>query len=127
MSSFDVVLPERGETPVLVEIPHAGLAIPDSARGLLAADADAIERDADIYVDKLYTGVEARGATVIAARISRYVVDLNRAADDVDAETVTDHPSPRPLQPRGVVWRMTTAGAPALSRRSRSSRSSAAR
>jgi N-formylglutamate amidohydrolase len=117
MSAFDLVVPERGETPVLVEIPHAGLAVPDSVRELLAIGSDAIERDADIYVDKLYTGAEARGATVLCARISRYVVDLNRAADDVDGETVEGLGASRAVQPRGVVWRMTTSGAPALVRR----------
>jgi N-formylglutamate deformylase len=45
---------------------------------------------------------------------SRYVVDLNRAPDDVDLETVFDHPSPRRVQPRGVVWRVTADGKPLL-------------
>ena len=53
---------------------------------------------------------------MLVARVSRYVVDLNRAPDDVDSETVPDHPTPRVGQPRGVVWRSTTDGLPILRR-----------
>lgn len=111
MSPYHTLTMAEGEgTPVLVEVPHAGLAIPDAVQGELSAPRDAILRDADIYVDKLYQRAPAHGASMLVARASRYVVDLNRAADDVDAETVPDHPAPRGVQPRGVVWRMTTDG-----------------
>lgn len=102
--------PEGVGTPVLVEVPHAGLAIPEAVQGELSAPRDAILRDADIYVDKLYDAAPSAGASMLTAHASRYVVDLNRAPDDVDAETVPDHPAPRGVQPRGVVWRMTTDG-----------------
>ena len=99
---------------MLVEVPHAGLAVPELVRQQVVASDWAILRDADPYVDQLYGGAPAEGATLLCANVSRYVVDLNRAPDDVDAETVPDHPSPRAMQPRGVVWRMTTDGRPAL-------------
>lgn len=114
MGFHELTLPQRGATPVLVEIPHAGLAIPEVVVDELRPPADALFRDADIYVDKLYDGAPGRGATLLVARVSRYVVDLNRAPDDVDVETVPDHPAPRGVQPRGVVWRMTTDGRPIL-------------
>ena len=59
-------------------------------------------------------GAPRYGAGLLSARVSRYVVDLNRAPDDVDLETVRDHPAPRRAQPRGVVWRVTTEGRPLL-------------
>ena len=99
---------------MLVEVPHAGLAVPELVRQQVVASDWAILRDADPYVDQLYGGAPTEGATLLCAKVSRYVVDLNRAPDDVDAETVPDHPSPRAMQPRGVVWRMTTDGRPAL-------------
>lgn len=114
MSYFDLTLPSAAETPVLVEVPHAGLAIPDLVRDEIAVTDDAIRRDADIYVDKLYRDAPSRGATLLAANVSRYVVDLNRAPDDVDRAAVPDHPSPRANQPRGVVWSVTTDGRAAL-------------
>ncbi|MAQ17089.1 MAG: N-formylglutamate amidohydrolase [Sandaracinus sp.] len=108
--------PAAEQTPVLVEVPHAGLAIPDAVRGEMTVPREGIARDADIYVDKLYAGAAERGASLLATRVSRYVVDLNRAEDDVDLQTVPDHPAPRGVQPRGVVWRMTTDGRPLLKR-----------
>ncbi|MEM9068112.1 MAG: N-formylglutamate amidohydrolase [Myxococcota bacterium] len=100
----------------MVEIPHAGLAIPERVRDDLNAPRDGIFRDADIYVDKLYANVTDHGASKLEALTSRYVVDLNRAPHDVDLQTVPDHPAPRGVQPRGVVWRMTTDGRPLLRR-----------
>jgi N-formylglutamate deformylase len=116
MGFHALTLPPQGASPVLVEVPHAGLAIPEAVGDELSPPADALVRDADIYVDKLYDEAPAQGATFLVARISRYVVDLNRAPDDVDVETVPDHPAPRGVQPRGVVWRVTTDGRPVLQR-----------
>jgi len=113
---YELTVPERGATPLLVEVPHAGLGIPDTVRDQIIASRWAVLRDADPYVDKLYEGSADEGATTLVSRVSRYVVDLNRAPDDVDVETVPDHPAPRAVQPRGVVWRMTTDGLPALRR-----------
>ncbi len=108
--------PETPRGPLLVEVPHAGLAIPDEVRPELAAPPEGLLRDADIYVDKLYANAAREGASLLVARASRYVVDLNRSADDVDLQTVPDHPSPRSVQPRGVVWRLATDGRPLLRR-----------
>lgn len=102
--------------PVLVEIPHAGLVLPEDVRSQLLTSEGALLRDADIFVDQLYETAPAHGATLLAATISRYVVDLNRAQDDVDAATVSGHPVSSGAQPRGVVWRTTTDGRPILAR-----------
>lgn len=98
----------------MVEVPHAGLTIPDTVAHELNVQPMALKRDADLFVDELYRFAPQAGASLLAARMSRYVVDLNRAADDVDPLTVPDHPAPRNGQPRGVVWRVTTDGTPAL-------------
>ena len=112
---FDLVRPDASsETPVIVEVPHAGLAVPSDVRAQLVVGDAAILRDSDLYVDRLYERAPEHGATLIASGVSRYVVDLNRAPDDVDRQTVRDHPAPRPTQSRGVVWRSTTDGVTAL-------------
>jgi len=114
MSWLALTVPEHGRTPVVVEVPHAGLVIPELVRADILASDESIQRDADLHVDRLYAYAPDVGAALLTARASRYVVDLNRAPDDVDLETVADHPSPRAQQPRGVVWRVTTEGRPAL-------------
>jgi N-formylglutamate deformylase len=116
VESFTLNLPTSAARPVLVEVPHASLIVPDAVKDELAAPEDALLRDADIYVDKLYEHAPSLGATLLCAGVSRYVVDLNRAQDDVDSATVSDHPAPVGAQPRGVVWRATTDGRPVLRR-----------
>jgi N-formylglutamate deformylase len=108
--------PVADATPVLVEVPHAGLVVPAEIVGEMEAPRNARLRDADVYVDRLFAAAPSFGATLLAARYSRFVVDLNRAEDDVDAATVHDHPAPRPSQPRGVVWRLATDGRPLMKR-----------
>jgi N-formylglutamate amidohydrolase len=116
MDGYAFDAPRSGRTPVLVEVPHAGTTIPPALRDELFAPPELILRDADLFVDELYAAAPDRGASLLCARLSRYVVDLNRAPDDVDLETVFDHPAPRRSQPRGVVWRVTADGRPLLAR-----------
>lgn len=117
MAVFELTHPVGGErSPLLVEVPHASTELPDDVRKSIAAPTQGLWRDADIYVDRLYARAPNFGASLLVAQYSRYVVDLNRAADDVDAQTVFDHPSPKHTQPRGVVWRLTTDGVPTLNR-----------
>lgn len=114
MRTFSVHEPDPArETPVVVEVPHAGLEVDPETLATLAAPARAIGRDADLYVDGLYADAPAAGATLLVAHLSRYVVDLNRAETDVDAAVVEG--GPRPLRAlRGVVWRLSSDGAPSL-------------
>ena len=116
MDGFAFQAPRTARTAVLVEVPHAGTVIPEALRQDLIAPEELVLRDADLFVDELYAGAPAQGAALLAARLSRYVVDLNRAPDDVDLETVFDHPAPRRSQPRGVVWRVTADGRPLMQR-----------
>ena len=80
---FRLLSPEVDPLPILVEVPHAGLAIPEALAGELSAPLDSRMRVADLYVDQLCAGVVAAGATLLVANCSRYVVDLNRAEDDL--------------------------------------------
>ena len=70
-----------GGAPLLVSMPHVGTGLPD---GFAARLTDAAQRlpDTDWHVDRLYDFVAALGASVLRARYSRYVIDLNRPPDD---------------------------------------------
>jgi N-formylglutamate deformylase len=110
---FSVIAPTAAETPVIVEIPHAGINVDGPALATLAAPARAIGRDADLWVDELYARAPAHGATMLVAHISRYVVDLNRSEKDVDSETIEGAP-PTARATRGIIWRLTSDGARTL-------------
>lgn len=113
-SVLDFTAPEHGRTPVLVEVPHAGLLIPEALRSEILVGDETLRRDADLFVDELYAQAPTAGAALLTARISRYVVDLNRAPDDVELGHPENASAVRLGQPRGVVWRVTTDGRPAL-------------
>jgi N-formylglutamate amidohydrolase len=104
---FRVVEPQGEETPVIVEVPHAGLHVPPEHAIFLAAPARAIARDADLLVDELYADAPDVGATLLVANVSRYIVDLNRSETDVDSESVEGGPA-HGRMPRGLIWRLTT-------------------
>lgn len=112
-SPFDIIEPHEGDSPVLVEIPHAGLVFDAESLDWTVAPARCFARDADLYVDELFADAPDRGATVVRARMSRYVVDLNRAETDYDADAVRGGPASA-RHPRGVIWRLTSDNMPVL-------------
>jgi N-formylglutamate amidohydrolase len=92
----------RGESPLLVSVPHAGTGLPSDIQQQLLPEARTLP-DTDWYVDELWSGAVGLGAGLLVAQISRYVVDLNRPPDD------------RPLYPgagTGLVPEQTFNGAP---------------
>ena len=77
----DIYAFHRGTTPLLLSIPHDGRALmPGQSSGM--TDIGQAIPDTDWHVRQLYGFAAGMGASVIAANYSRYVVDLNRAADD---------------------------------------------
>ena len=70
-----------GDTPLLVSVPHDGRLIPDAQRVRMTEQGLAIP-DTDWHVAELYGFARDLGASMLVARYSRYVVDLNRPPDD---------------------------------------------
>ncbi len=70
-----------GDTPLLVSVPHDGRLIPEEQRSRMTEAALAIP-DTDWHVAELYGFARDLGASMLVARYSRYVVDLNRPPDD---------------------------------------------
>jgi N-formylglutamate deformylase len=72
---------ERGDAPLLVSIPHLGTDIPGGMTPLYS-DAALTLVDTDWHLDILYAFAREMGATILSAKLSRYVVDLNRPLGD---------------------------------------------
>ncbi|MCL6744719.1 N-formylglutamate deformylase [Kosakonia sp. R1.Fl] len=71
----------QGRLPLLVSMPHPGTQLtPEIASGLTTR-ARRLE-DTDWHIPLLYQPIRELGASVLSANYSRYVVDLNRPADD---------------------------------------------
>jgi N-formylglutamate deformylase len=74
---------KAGSIPILVSMPHAGADIPDDIAARLAPCAQA-KADTDWHLPELYGFLADIGASTIAARWSRYVIDLNRPPEDTN-------------------------------------------
>lgn len=72
----------RGTAPLLVSLPHDGSLIPPAIAARMTASAQRAP-DTDWHVARLYAFARDVGASMLAPRYSRYVVDLNRPPDDV--------------------------------------------
>ncbi|HEY6080121.1 MAG TPA: N-formylglutamate amidohydrolase [Polyangiaceae bacterium] len=110
--SFTLTEARGSEVPVIVEVPHAGLELDAQVLSTLTAPAQSIGRDADLYVDELYADAPDCGATLLTARMSRYVCDLNRSEHDVDRDTVQG--ATGRASPHGLIWRSTTESRAAI-------------
>lgn len=74
---------KAGSIPLLVSMPHVGTDIPDDIAARMAPCA--LERaDTDWHLKELYGFLGEMGASVISARWSRYVIDLNRPPEDTN-------------------------------------------
>jgi N-formylglutamate deformylase len=70
-----------GSIPLLVSMPHAGTDIPDDIFATMEACART-KADTDWHLPELYGFLREMGASTLAARWSRYVIDLNRPPED---------------------------------------------
>ena len=67
----------RGDSPLIVDVPHAGTFVPGELAARLSPAANPLP-DTDWHVDRLYAFAHGAGATVMIATHSRYLIDLNR-------------------------------------------------
>jgi N-formylglutamate amidohydrolase len=72
---------QPGELPLLISVPHDGRELPGDMQ-VRMTDAGLSIPDTDWHVAKLYDFAVDMGANILVANYSRYVVDLNRSADD---------------------------------------------
>jgi len=71
----------RGTAPLFVSLPHDGTELPEDIAARLTQSARRVP-DTDWHVSRLYAFAHEMGASVIVPKYSRYVVDLNRPAND---------------------------------------------
>lgn len=70
-----------GESALLISVPHDGRQLPPELAAQMTEAGLALP-DTDWHVARLYNFAKNIGASLIVARYSRYVVDLNRPAGD---------------------------------------------
>lgn len=92
-AAYSLSLPEPSTIPVLIAVPHAGRAYPAGLVERMRHPGQAALRLEDRHVDALGRAVAAAtGAALLVAEAPRALIDLNRAADDIDWDMVAqDH------------------------------------
>ena len=94
---------------LIVTIPHSGEKIPPEATWLKSLPEEILMCDVDRFVDRLYVpSLEKLGIPFIKTDWHRYVVDLNRIPEDIDAASVEGASHPAGTHPRGYHWCVTT-------------------
>ncbi|MDP2368004.1 N-formylglutamate deformylase [Rhodoferax sp.] len=71
----------RGNTPLLISLPHVGTVIPDALRADMVERAGQVE-DTDWHLESLYAFARTMGASMLVPLHSRYVIDLNRPPEN---------------------------------------------
>jgi len=66
----------RGDSPLVLGLPHTGTEIPDDCLSRLNETGHALA-DTDWHIDRLYAGLVA-DVTIVRMRVHRYVIDVNR-------------------------------------------------
>ncbi|WP_343078849.1 N-formylglutamate deformylase [Ostreiculturibacter nitratireducens] len=66
----------RGDSPVVLGLPHTGTWLPDGIRAKLNPRGKELS-DTDWHIERLYDGL-VPGATTVRATFHRYVIDANR-------------------------------------------------
>jgi N-formylglutamate amidohydrolase len=95
--------------PFFVSVPHSGENVPAEAKWLKNLPDVTLYRDVDRFVDVLYSPTLQRlQIPLIKTDIHRYVVDMNRVPDDIDADSVMGSQNPSGSFTTGYHWVQTT-------------------
>ncbi|MBA4350012.1 MAG: N-formylglutamate amidohydrolase [Rhodobacter sp.] len=112
--AFTLHLPQHRTTPVVFSSPHSGADYPQSFVSQSLLDHHTIRSSEDAFVDQLFSAAPMHGAPLIAARVPRAYIDLNRAADELDPAVIegidrAPH-NPRVSSGLGVIPRVVAGG-----------------
>ncbi|MBI3482630.1 MAG: N-formylglutamate amidohydrolase, partial [Bacteroidetes bacterium] len=69
---------QGNEIPILISVPHCGTEFPDELKEQYNPELIKAPDDTDWFVHQLYDFAPAMGMTMISAKYSRWVIDLNR-------------------------------------------------
>lgn len=75
---FIIIEPKVQKVPMILSVPHCGTEFPEELKDDYNAKMMDSPDDTDWFVHKLYNFASDLGITIIYARYSRWVIDLNR-------------------------------------------------
>ena len=75
---YFLIEPTSEKVPIILSSPHSGVEFPDELNSHFRAELMAQPDDTDWFVHNLYNFAPGLGITIIHAKYSRWVIDLNR-------------------------------------------------
>ncbi|MFO1203351.1 MAG: N-formylglutamate amidohydrolase [Tabrizicola sp.] len=112
--AYVLTRPKARTSPVIFASPHSGRDYPAEFLAQAVLDRRAIRSSEDAFVDELFGMAPEMGAPLLAARVPRAYLDLNRAADELDPgviEGIARAPhNPRISSGLGVIPRVVAGG-----------------
>jgi N-formylglutamate amidohydrolase len=112
--SYHLSLPSRRASCAVFSSPHSGRDYSEAFRQASVLDQAALRSSEDAFVDDLFAAAPDLGAPLLAARMPRAFLDLNRAPDELDPALIEDvvRPAhnPRVSSGLGVVPRVVANG-----------------
>ncbi|EAQ03222.1 N-formylglutamate amidohydrolase family protein [Pseudooceanicola batsensis HTCC2597] len=114
MPGYDLYHPDALTTSVVFASPHSGRDYPDDFLRASVLDRRSIRSSEDAFVDILFRAARDFGAPLLAARVPRAYVDLNRGPDELDPAVIDGirrpgH-NPRIASGLGVIPRVVSNG-----------------
>ena len=73
-----IIEPKGKKVPIILSVPHCGVSFPDELKDNYVPEMMAQPDDTDWFVHDLYNFASELGITIIHAKYSRWVIDLNR-------------------------------------------------
>ena len=112
--AYELRRPLRQTTPVVFSSPHSGRDYPVHFLQSALLDRHVIRSSEDAFVDRLFEMAPQLGAPLLAAKVPRAFIDLNRAADELDPAVIEGvvrvaH-NPRVMSGLGVIPRVVAGG-----------------
>lgn len=114
--AYTLFRPALRNTSVIFSSPHSGRAYSAAFLAASGLDPMTIRSSEDAFVDQIFAAAPDFGAPLLAARMPRAFLDLNRASDELDPAVVegvtrTAH-NPRVSSGLGVIPRVVANGRP---------------
>ena len=75
---FIIIEPKVAKVPLVLSVPHCGTDFPEELKDCYVLDMMKAPDDTDWFVHELYNFANEMGITIIHAKYSRWVIDLNR-------------------------------------------------
>jgi N-formylglutamate amidohydrolase len=112
--AYRLIRPTRQETSVVFSSPHSGRTYPAALTAATGLTPLHLRSSEDAFVDDLFSAAPDFGAPLLAAKLPRAWVDLNRACDEFDPALIEGvakgaH-NPRVTSGLGVIPRVVAGG-----------------